>query len=182
MRAHLLATTAAAALLPATSAQASRIFQEQPCRRTNGSRPFGLPLPKRPRLRATAVLASAALNLAARIAIPVIVLNGVSGVASAQDATWNGPGADWNTATNWNPATVPGPNGTATFGGALPTSISMAGGVAVGTLQFTAPNYIFDLPFGGTTINGQGVDRQSRKCADVQCIEYCWRNPCDRFQ
>ena len=156
MRTHLLATTAAAALLPATSAQASRIFQEQPCRRTNGSRPFGLPLPKRPRLRATAVLASAALNLAARIAIPVIVLNGVTGVASAQ--TWNGPGADWNTATNWtNPATVPGPNGTATFAGALPTSISMAGGVAVGTLQFNAPNYTFDLPFGGTTINGQGV-------------------------
>ena len=152
MRTHLLATTAAAALLPATSAQASRIFQEQPCRRTNGSRPFGLP--EAARLRATAVLASAALNLAARIAIPVIVLNGVTGVASAQ--TWNGPGADWNTATNWtNPATVPGPNGTATFAGALPTSISMAGGVAVGTLQFNAPNYTFDLPFGGTTINGR---------------------------
>ena len=33
----------------------------------------------------------------------------------------------------------------------------MAGGVAVGTLQFNAPNYTFDLPFGGTTINGQGV-------------------------
>jgi autotransporter-associated beta strand protein len=143
MRTHLLATTAAAALLAATSAQASGIFQEQPCRRTNGSRPSGLSLPKRPRLRATAVLASAALNLA------------VSGVASAQ--TWNGPGADWNTAANWIPATVPGPNGTATFGGALPTSISMAGGVAVGTLQFNAPNYTFDLPFGGTTINGQGV-------------------------
>src|SRR5580704_18527637 len=77
MRTHLLATTAAAALLAATSAQASRIFQEQPCRRTNGSRPSGLSLPKRPRLRAIAVLASAALNLA------------VSGVASAQ--TWNGP-------------------------------------------------------------------------------------------
>jgi hypothetical protein len=88
MRTHLLmTTTSAAALLATTSAQASRIFQEQPCRRTNGSRPFGLPLPKRPRLRATAVLASAALKVAARIAIPVIVLNGVSGVASAQNAT-----------------------------------------------------------------------------------------------
>jgi autotransporter-associated beta strand protein len=148
MRLHLLATTAAAALLAATSAQASRIFQEQPCRRTNGSRPFGLPLPKRPRLRATAVLASAALNLA--------VLNGVSGVASAQDATWAGPNPDWNTSANWNPATVPGPNGTATFGGALPTSISMAGGVAVGTLQFNAPNYTFDVL--GLTINGTGVN------------------------
>ena len=24
--------------------------------------------------------------------------------------------------------------------------------------------------------------RRSRKCGDVQCNEYCWRNPCDRFQ
>jgi hypothetical protein len=101
------------------------------------------------------VLASAALNLAARIAIPVILLNGVSGVASAQNATWNGPGADWNTPANWNPMTIPGSNGIATFGGALPTSISMAG-VSVGTLQFNAPNYIFDVP-GNSTINGQGV-------------------------
>ena len=35
------------------------------------------------------LLASTVLSLAARIAIPVIVLNGVSGVASAQDATWD---------------------------------------------------------------------------------------------
>jgi hypothetical protein len=85
MHTHLLTRTSAAALLAATSAQASRIFQEQPRRRTNGSRPFGLPLPKRPCLRATA---SAALSLAARIAIPVIVLHGVSAVAFAQNATW----------------------------------------------------------------------------------------------
>jgi autotransporter-associated beta strand protein len=156
MRTHLLATTAAAALLAATSVQASRIFQEQPCRRPNGSRPFGLPLPKRPRLRATAVLASAALNLAARIAIPVIVLNGVSGVASAQNAVWNGPGADWNTPANWA-LTVPGPNGTATFTGNVPKEISMAGVVDVGALQFNAPNYIFNV-LGATRINGTGVD------------------------
>ena len=170
MHAHLLTTTAAAALLTASSAQASRIFQEQPCRRTNGSRPFGLPLPKRPRLRATA---SAALNLAARIAIPVIVLNGVSGVASAQDAIWNGPGADWNTSANWI-ATVPGPNGTATFTGALPKVISMAGGVAVGTLEFSAPNYFFNVAWIGQH-QRPGRHRRSRKCADVQCSEYCGR-------
>jgi hypothetical protein len=157
MRTHLLATTAAAALLAAKSAQASRIFQEQPCRRTNGSRPVGLPLPKRPRLRATAVLASAALRLAARIAIPVIVLSGVSGVASAQDATWIGPTPNWNTSANWSSMTIPGQFGTATFGGAFPTSISMAGGVAVGTLQFNAPNYTFDA-LDGLTINGNGVN------------------------
>jgi autotransporter-associated beta strand protein len=103
------------------------------------------------------VLASAALSLAARIAIPVIVLNGVSGVASAQDATWIGPTPNWNTSANWNPMTIPGQFGTATFGGALPTSISMAGGVAVGTLQFNAPNYTFDA-LDGLTINGNGVN------------------------
>ena len=154
MHRDLLATTATAALLATSSAQPSRIFQEQPCRRTNGSRPFGLPLPKRPRLRTTA---SAALNLAARIALPVIVLNSVSGVASAQDATWGAPGANasWNTAANWISATVPGSMGTATFTGNLPTSITMDG-VSVGTLNFTAANYIFDVP-NNTSINGQGI-------------------------
>ena len=157
MHAHLLTTTSAAALLAASSAQASRIFQEQPCRRTNGSQPFGLPLPKRPRLRAIAVLASAALNLTARIAIPVIVLNGVSGVASAQNATWGAPGANtnWNTAANWISGTpqptIPGPMGTATFTGNLPTGISMAGAVAVGTLEFTAPNYVFNVDAASVT-------------------------------
>ena len=153
MHTHLLTTTATAALLAASPAQASRIFQEQPCRRTSGSRSFGLPLPKRPRLRATA---SAAFNLAARIAIPVIVLNGVSGVASAQNAIWNGPGNDWNTTTNWL-TTVPGPNGSALFTGTFPKVISMAGAVAVGTLQFTAPNYVFNVD-ASVNINGTGVD------------------------
>jgi autotransporter-associated beta strand protein len=53
--------------------------------------------------------------------------------------------------------TIPGQFGTATFGGALPTSISMAGGVSVGTLQFNAPNYTFDVP-DGLTINSNGVN------------------------
>ena len=97
------------------------------------------------------------LSRAARIAIPVIVLNGVSGVASAQTAVWNGPGADWNTPANWLPAIIPGPNGTALFTGTFPKVISMAGDVAVGTLQFTAPNYILNV-LGSTNINGTGVD------------------------
>ena len=98
------------------------------------------------------LLASTVLSRAARIAIPVIVLNGVSGVASAQDATWGAPGANanWNTATNWIPANIPGgATGTATFTGNLPTGISMAGAVAVGTLEFTAPNYVFNVDAAG---------------------------------
>jgi hypothetical protein len=101
-------------------------------------------------------VASTALSRAARITIPVIVLNGVSGVASAQNAIWNAPGADWNTPANWI-TTVPGPNGTAVFSGTFPKVISMAGDVAVGTLTFTAPNYIFNV-LGSTNINGTGVD------------------------
>ena len=153
MRIHLLATTAAAALLAATFAQASRIFQEQPCRRTNGSRPYGLPLPKRPRLRATAVLASAVLSLAARIAIPVIVLNGVSGVAFAQNATWVGTTSDWNTPNNWNPNVVP--TGTATFNPSTPTSITFSAPATVQTLLFNAPG--FTLFPSGLTITGSGI-------------------------
>ena len=142
----------------------SRIFQEQPRRRTNGLRPFGLPLPKRPRLRATAVLASTALSLTARIAIPVIVLNGVSGVAFAQDATWVGTtSSDWNTASNWSSNSVP--TGTATFGPSTPTSITFSAppGATVQNLSFNAPNYSFDLigPFGQpvfpVTISGTGI-------------------------
>ena len=108
------------------------------------------------------LLASTALNLAARFAIPVIVLNGVSGVAFAQNAEWGAPNAtaDWNTSTNWisNPQTIPGPNGTATFTGNPPTAISTAGVVEVGTLQFTAPSYIFNNDHGAIRINGAGVD------------------------
>jgi hypothetical protein len=92
-------------------------------------------------------------TVAARIAGPVVILCALPGFASAQDATWMGPTPDWNISANWNPMTTPGPNGTATFGGALPTSISMAGGVAVGALQFNAPNYTFDA-LDGLTING----------------------------
>ena len=155
MRAHLLATTAAVALLAATSAHASRIFQEQPCRRTNGSRPYGLPLPKRPRLRSTAVLASAVLSLAARIAIPVIVLNGVSGVAFAQNATWVGTTSDWNTPGNWNPNVVP--TVTATFNPSSQTSITFsAPSTTVQNLTFTAPGYTLNVQ-DALTINGSGV-------------------------
>ena len=155
MRAHLLATTATVALLAATSAHASRIFQEQPCRRTNGSRPYGLPLPKRPRLRSTAVLASAVLSLAARIAIPVIILNGVSGVAFAQNATWVGTTSDWNTPGNWNPNVVP--TVTATFNPSSQTSITFsAPSTTVQNLTFTAPGYTLNVQ-DALTINGSGV-------------------------
>ena len=113
-------------------------------------------LPKRPRLRATAVLASAALNLAARIAIPAIVLNGVSGMASAQDATWVGTTSDWNTPANWNPTGVP--TGTAVFNPSPTTGITFsAPSTAVQTLSFNAPAYTFNLPSTSLSITGSGI-------------------------
>jgi autotransporter-associated beta strand protein len=53
--------------------------------------------------------------------------------------------------------TIPGASGTATFGGAPPTSISMAGAVTVGALQFTAPNYVFNVD-ASVNINGTGIN------------------------
>ena len=119
-------------------------------------RPFSLG----PRLRVTAVLASTVLSLAARIAIPNIVLNGVSGVAFAQDATWVGTTSfDWNIANNWSPNSVP--TGTATFNQSTPTFITFAAAATVQTLSINAPNYSFNLigPFGTTpiAISGTGI-------------------------
>ena len=64
--------------------------------------------------------------------------------------------ANWNTSANWISATVPGPMGIATFTGVSSDVDSMDGGVDVGTLNFTAPNYTFDVP-DEHIINGQGI-------------------------
>jgi hypothetical protein len=104
------------------------------------------------------LLASAALNLVTRIAIPVIVLNGVSGVAFAQDATWVGTTSDWNTPSNWNSNSVP--TGTATFNPTSPTTITFsAPSTAVQNLAFNAPGYTF-LVSGSPSIfsiTGSGI-------------------------
>jgi outer membrane autotransporter protein len=105
------------------------------------------------------LLASAALNRAARIAIPVIVLNGVSGAAFAQDATWVGATSDWNTLGNWNPNVVP--TGTATFNPSTPTSITFSAPstavTAVQNLAFNAPGYTFNLTSTSLSITGSGI-------------------------
>jgi autotransporter-associated beta strand protein len=69
----------------------------------------------------------------------------------AQNATWTGPGGDWNTATNWSSGSVP--NGVATFAGAPPTAITFSapGVTAVQNLAFAAPGYTFAVtPFPGS--------------------------------
>jgi hypothetical protein len=99
----------------------------------------------------------------------------------AQDSTWSGGsgsnapppivGKLWGDRFNWapTPGAIPGPTGTATFD-AVPQNrlISTLGGVSVGTLQFNAPNYTFDVP-DALTINGTGGINASLANAPVQC-------------
>jgi hypothetical protein len=74
--------------------------------------------------------------------------------AHAQDADWlaTPSTSDFNTPANWDPATVP--TGTATFGTSNITSLTVSQNTTVGTLQFNAPNYTFDIPVGALVITG----------------------------
>ena len=105
-------------------------------------------------------LVSSALNLVTRIAIPVIILNGV-GVAFAQDATWVGATSGFfSNPANWNPNTAV-PTGTATFNPSTPTSITFsAAPTPIQNMTFNAPNYTFDLnPISDpVTISGTGIN------------------------
>jgi autotransporter-associated beta strand protein/T5SS/PEP-CTERM-associated repeat protein len=96
-------------------------------------------------------LAAAALSLA--------VL--ASGTAYAVDATWQGPGGEWTTGTNWSSSpTVP--DGTATFtNNGAPTAVTISNSTSINTLNFTAaaPAYSFTIGNAATfTINGGTVN------------------------
>ncbi len=52
--------------------------------------------------------------------------------------TWVGTTSDWNTASNWNPATVPGTSSIAVFGATLNYSINSSAYSFADTLKFTA--------------------------------------------
>jgi autotransporter-associated beta strand protein len=86
---------------------------------------------------------------------------GFSGQASAQDATWlSSPGtADFNTAGNWNPATVP--TGTASFGFSNSITLSFsAPSTTIGGFTFNAgaSSYTFSLGINPTlTFTGAGI-------------------------
>lgn len=79
--------------------------------------------------------------------------------AFAQDATWlaNPGSADFNTASNWNPATVP--TGTAFFNTSSTTSLTSATGTALGglTLNAGAPNFTFAISNVLWQFNGAGI-------------------------
>ena len=80
------------------------------------------------------------------------------GAAQAQNATWAGPGADWNTGTNWSTSAVP--TNTATFAGASPTTVTFSQfNTNINQIQFNAgaPAYTFNLGNTGLFINGTGI-------------------------
>jgi T5SS/PEP-CTERM-associated repeat protein len=80
-------------------------------------------------------------------------------VARAVDGTWQGPGMEWTTGTNWSSSPlVPDGVGTATFtNNSAPTSVTISNNAAINTIQFdsAAPAYSFTVQNGATfTING----------------------------
>ncbi|HEY1544513.1 MAG TPA: autotransporter domain-containing protein [Xanthobacteraceae bacterium] len=86
-----------------------------------------------------------------------------SSVAYAQSATWAGPGSEWNTSSNWSPATVP--TATAIFAGATPTTVTFGALITgIDTIQFNAgaPAYTFELSAAQTlNITGTGIVNNS---------------------
>jgi autotransporter-associated beta strand protein len=101
--------------------------------------------------------------LSAGIALAAVLFS--AGPSWAQNATWNGPGNDWDTAANWsgnNPAVVPA--GTATFAGAQPTTVTFsAPTTSIGAIQFNAGAvaYTFNLAGSSLTITGAGIVNNS---------------------
>ena len=119
------------------------------------------------------------LRLRARIfllaAVFLSLLLSPAGTAFAGSATWNlNPGdGDWNTATNWTPATVPnGPSDTATFASSNTTGVFVSGpnntevnGIVFnpGASAFTITNsdFRFTSPDIFLTISGVGITNNS---------------------
>ncbi len=92
----------------------------------------------------------------------VLTLAGMPDAAMAQDATWllNPGSLDFNTATNWSPATVP--TGTAFFGTSNTTTLTFSSSTTIGGWTFNAGasdytiNNSLVLSFTGAGIDVQG--------------------------
>lgn len=88
--------------------------------------------------------------------------------AGAQDATWAGPGTDWNNGAYWTGNGGSVPTGTAIFTGATPTIIGLTADTSIGTIQFDAgaPAHILTVPGPSATprvlnLTGQGIVNNS---------------------
>ena len=87
--------------------------------------------------------------------------------ADAGSATWNlNPASgDWNTATNWNPATVPnGASDLASFGVSNTTGIALSGATEVNAITFNAGASAFTTTVPddiALTVSGTGIVNNS---------------------
>ena len=96
------------------------------------------------------------------------LLCGSAGLAFAGSATWQQTPAtgNWNTAANWNPATVPnGPSDVATFSVSNRTNVSVTSGITLDSIVFQPDASGFTIntssEFAGVLINGAGVINNS---------------------
>jgi len=83
--------------------------------------------------------------------------------AHAVDGTWLGPGAEFTTGSNWNSAPLV-PDGTATFTGNTPTTVTISNSATLNTMQFVsgAPAYTFNMQsVGSLTLDGIGIVNNS---------------------
>jgi autotransporter-associated beta strand protein len=80
--------------------------------------------------------------------------------ARAIDGTWQGPGTEWTTGTNWSSSPT-APDNTATFtNNGAPTSVNISTSTSINTMLFTlgAPGYSFTLGTSTAfTIAGAGI-------------------------
>src|SRR5438874_3495004 len=99
------------------------------------------------------------------LAAITLLLSGPS-TTFAGDATWhlNPASGDWNTATNWTPATVPnGSADTATFAISNTTAISISANTTVDGITFApgASSFTVTASQGTLTISGTGITNNS---------------------
>lgn len=97
------------------------------------------------------------------VGIVAIVFSNV-GLALAGSATWpsNPATGDWNTAANWNPATVPnGLSDVATFGVSSQTQVNVSSSITLNAIVFQPNASPFSITttsqFASILINGAGV-------------------------
>jgi autotransporter-associated beta strand protein len=98
----------------------------------------------------------------------VVLFCGSATIASAGSATWqqNPATANWNTATNWNPATVPnGPSDVATFSASNQTNVTVTSSITLDSIVFQPDASAFTITtsseFASVLINGAGVINNS---------------------
>src|SRR5262249_41891355 len=89
-----------------------------------------------------------------------------TGASYAGSATWNlSPASnDWNTATNWTPATVPnGPSDVANFAVSNTTNITCSAGVGLDSIVFGpgASAFTITAPFETFAFSGLGIVNNS---------------------